>query len=366
MAAKWNPDVRRSSVGFGLKHRVIEAGFRAIAATRADRWLAPIARGRGVILTFHHVRPARDDPFQPNALLAITPQHLDTTLRVVVDLGFDLVSLDDVPDRLRAGEGARPFCALTFDDGYRDNRDHALPVLRRYGAPWTLFVTADYASGQGRLWWLELEEVIRRQDSLTLRRADGSIAELPTRDPAEKLAAFATAYAALRAGPEDALRDTIAGWCADAGLDTGDLVRRNCMSWDELGDLAPEPGLTIGAHTLTHPMLAKHDVDRAVLEIDGGRSAIAEKLGVVSRHLSYPVGDPTSAGPREFGFAADAGYATAVTTRPGHVFGEHAAHLMALPRVSVNGLYQSEAAVRALLSGVPFLLWNKGRRASVG
>ncbi len=352
-------------MGTGLKHRVIGAGFRAIAAIGADRWLAPLARGRGVILTFHHVRPPQADPFQPNALLAITPEHLESTLRVVRDLGFDLVSLDEVPDRLRAAEGERPFCALTFDDGYRDNRDHALPILRRHGAPWTLFVTADYASGHGRLWWLELEEVVRRRDRLTLRGSDGSIAELPAGNAAEKAAAFAAAYAALRSGPEEVLRDTIATWCAEIGLDVTELVRRHCMSWDELGQVAREPGVMIGAHTLSHPMLAKHDRGRAWLEIEGGRAAITDKLGTEPRHLSYPVGDPTSAGPREFQLAAEAGYATAVTARPGHVFREHADYLTALPRVSVNGLYQNEAAIRALLSGAPFLLWNRGRRVDV-
>jgi len=55
-----------------------------------------------------------------------------------------------------------------------------------------------------------------------------------------------------------------------------------------------------------------------------------------------------------------------VTTRPGHLFAEHADHLHALPRVSLNGLHQSEAAVKALLSGLPFWLWNRGRRVNVG
>ena len=343
-----------------LKHAVIEAGFRAIAASRADRWLRPIARGRGLILTFHHVRPSSDDAFQPNALLSITPEHLDLTLRLVHELGFDIVGLGDVPGRLRAGRDTRPFCALTFDDGYRDNRDHALPILRRHGAPWTLFVTADYASGQGRLWWLELQEVIRRRDTLSV---NGEI--LPARSPDEKGAAFAAAYAWLRAGPEEILRATIAGWCAESGLDPAELVRRECMDWAELAELSREPGLTIGAHTLTHPMLAKHDAETARREIVGGRDAIAEKLGQVPEHLSYPVGDPTSAGPRDFRLAAEAGFATAVTTRPGHLFPEHAEHLVALPRVSVNGLYQSEAAIRALLSWVPFLVWNRGRRLNL-
>ncbi len=54
------------------RHRLFRAGFATIAALGADRWLAPLARGRGIILTFHHVRPEPPGPFAPNALLAIT------------------------------------------------------------------------------------------------------------------------------------------------------------------------------------------------------------------------------------------------------------------------------------------------------
>ncbi|WP_375461183.1 polysaccharide deacetylase family protein [uncultured Enterovirga sp.] len=342
-----------------FKHRVIGAGFRAVAATGADRWLAPLARGEGAILMFHHVRPARPDPFQPNRLLEITPEHLDRTLTLVRRLGYAIVPLDEVPDRLRRGGGR--FVALTFDDGYRDNRDHALPILTSHDAPWTMFVTTDYASGEGRLWWLELEEVIRRSDEIGL---DGRT--LPSRTFDEKNAAFAAAYADLRAGPEPRLREIIGAWCDEAGIDRRALVRSLCLGWDEIAALSQETGLTIGAHTLTHPMLAKHDEATARREIVESRGIIAERLGREIRHLAYPVGNPGSAGPREFRLAREAGYGTAVTTRPGHLFPAHADHLAALPRVSVNGLYQSEAAVRALMSGVPFLLWNRGRRLDVG
>ena len=59
------------------------------------------------------------------------------------------------------------------------------------------------------------------------------------------------------------------------------------------------------------------------------------------------------------------GFVTAVTTRPGHLFPDHAGHLHALPRISINGLHQTEAALASLLSGVPFLAWNRGRRLDV-
>lgn len=342
------------------KHDVIAAGFRAIAASRADLWLGPLVRGLGLILTFHHVRPAREDAFQPNRLLEITPEHLDRTLTLVSEAGFDIVPLDAVPERVARGEGR--FVALTFDDGYRDNRDHALPILRRHGAPWTMFVTTDYAEGRGRLWWLELEEAVRVSSRVVF---EGST--YPAATPAEKTAAFAELYATLRAGPEPRLRDATASLCDGAGIDRKALVRDLCLSWDEIAALAEsEPALTIGAHTLSHPMLAKWDEADASREIAASKSAIEARLGRPVRHLAYPVGDPGSAGTREFRLASEAGFATAVTTRPGHLFAGHRDHPTALPRVSVNGLHQTDAAIRALLSGVPFLAWNRGRRVNVG
>lgn len=348
----------------GLRHQLFAAAFQAIAASGADRWLRPVARGSGVILMFHHVRPEQPRDFAPNRLLEIAPTFLDATLHMLERSGFDLVSLDELPPRLQERRDARPFAVLTFDDGYRDNVEHALPVLRRHGAPWTLFVTTDFADGKGRLWWLELERAVDRLDRLQVA-LDGETIDLPCRTAAEKRAAFETVYWRLRAGPEERLRSVIARLGERAGLDFSALARDLCLGWDELRALADDPKVTFGAHTLTHPMLAKHDEAAARREIAMSKSLIEERLGRPVRHFAYPVGDPTSAGAREFRLAREAGFATAVTTRPGHVFPGHAAHLHALPRVSVNGLFQSEAALRSLLSGLPFLMFNRGRRINV-
>jgi peptidoglycan/xylan/chitin deacetylase (PgdA/CDA1 family) len=334
-----------------------------LAAARTDRWLGRMTRGRGVILTFHHVRPTAFGAFAPNRLLEITPGFLDVTVRTLRAEGFDIVPLDEVPSRL-AEPGAKPFAALTFDDGYRDNVEHAVPVLRRHSAPWTLFVTTAFAEGRGRLWWLELERAIARLERVSLT-VGGEALDLPSRTAAEKRNAFAAIYWRLRAGPEDVLLATIARLAESAGGVPEDLVRSLCLGWDEIAELARDPAVAVGTHTVTHPMLAKHDEARARREIADGKAIVEAKLGRPVRHLAYPVGDPTSAGPREFRLAREAGFATAVTTRPGHVFPAHAQHLHALPRISVNGLFQSEAALKSLLSGVPFLAVNRGRRVNV-
>lgn len=342
-----------------IKRALITAGLYGSDLLRAHAW-ARFTRGRGVILTFHHVRPARPGDFSPNRLLEITPEFLETTLDVLGALGFDIVSLDSVPGLLSGPPPERPFAVLTFDDGYRDNRAYAAPILARRGAPWTLFVTADFARGRGRFWWRELEEAVARSARI---RFDGL--DLPARTSAEKTRTFETLYWRLRAGSEKALRDATRRLAEEAGVDVEALARDACLDFDELRALARDPQVTLGAHTLTHPMLSKWDEATARREMLESRDVLAAEIGREVRHFAYPVGDPGSAGPREFAVAREAGFATAVTTRPGHLFAEHAAHPHALPRVSVNGLHQSAGALRALLSGLPLLAWNGGRRLNV-
>ncbi|MDP3409211.1 polysaccharide deacetylase family protein [Bosea sp. (in: a-proteobacteria)] len=348
-----------------LRHHAFSAIFQAIAATRADRWGRGLAQGAGVILTLHHVRPPAAGSFQPNGLLEITPDFLDRTLALIRAEGYDLVSLDEAVLRLSAPRTGRFFVALTFDDGYRDNIEHAWPVLAKHGAPWTLFVTPGFADRTARLWWLELEEAIRALPALSLTLPDGPFTARTDSDT-DKQRAFEALYWRLRKQPEAILLSVISDLATQAGIDRAALAERECLPWETLRALAGAPGVTIGAHTLTHPMLAKHDEAFARAEIVEGKVRLEAELGVPIRHFAYPVGDPSSAGPRDFALTQEAGFASAVTTRPGHLFAEHADHLHALPRVSLNGLHQSDAAVKALLSGLPFWLWNRGRRVNVG
>ena len=112
-------------------------------------------------------------------------------------------------------------------------------------------------------------------------------------------------------------------------------------------------------------MLAKMPARSARSEMEMSRTVIEAALGRRPDHLAYPVGDVTSAGPREFRIASELGFKTAVTTRPGVVFPEHRPHLTALPRISLNGEHQQLRYVRVLLSGAATALWNGFRRVDV-
>jgi peptidoglycan/xylan/chitin deacetylase (PgdA/CDA1 family) len=169
----------------------------------------------------------------------------------------------------------------------------------------------------------------------------------------------------LLAGPESTLRAAVAHLVTLARIDSLALTRLLCLRWDELRLLAADPAVTIGAHSLTHPMLAKHPFEFAAREMLESKVRIEFELGRKVAHFAYPVGDKGSAGPREFQMARDAGFASAVTTRPGHLFAEHAGHLHALPRLSLNGHHQNDEALKSLLSGLPFWGLNRGRRLNV-
>ena len=222
-------------------------------------------------------------------------------------------------------------------------------------------MTTGFAERTARLWWVELEEAIRRLERVDVG-IDGERLTLPATTAAEKRLAFDTLYWRLRGGSEARLLAAITTLVDRADLCSAAIVDRLCLDWDGITHLARHPLCTIGVHTLTHPMLAKHDADLVRHELAGSRRRIEARIGRAARHLAYPVGDVASAGPRDTARAAALGFATAVTTRPGMIFPGHHHHPTALPRVSLNGHWQSLTNLEVLLSGVPFAVWNRGRR----
>ena len=180
-------------------------------------------------------------------------------------------------------------------------------------------------------------------------------------------APFANAATDQEFSPEPKLRMAVfrewsvvmmADAAEEAGLDIYEPCRRLVMNWDELRDLSNEPLVTIGAHTTHHYALAKLSAARARNEIFESVKRIEDELGRPCRHFSYPYGSECSAGRREFAMAERFGLSTAVTTRKGLIGAGGDAQATALPRLSLNGDFQRERYIKALLSGVPFALRN--------
>jgi peptidoglycan/xylan/chitin deacetylase (PgdA/CDA1 family) len=345
-----------------FRNNVIRAGLGALYFSGAHYLLRPIFSGVGAIFMLHHVRPRRDAEFQPNRHLEVEPEFLRAMLSHLRSRDVDIITLDEVHQRLVERNFSRRFACFTLDDGYRDNRDFALPVMREFEAPFTVFVTSDFAEGTGRLWWIALEMVIARAASIEAS-IGGASTRIDASTPPAKQAAFDRLHDWLRGLPgEHDIQREITALCARHGVDESSVCRDLCMSWDELKPLAEDPLVSIGAHTITHCNLARQTEATAGQEMAVSRARIEDALQRPIVHLAYPYGDKIAASAREFTLARSAGFKTAVTTRPGMIFPESADHLTALPRVSLNGNYQDTRIFPVLTSGAATAMWNGFRR----
>ncbi|HHG89507.1 MAG TPA: polysaccharide deacetylase [Devosia sp.] len=337
-----------------LKYFAYRAAFEALWASQLAKIVRALSRSRGVIFTLHRVLPEPPADFSPNAILQVTPQFLEFVILRLRELGLELVGIDEAVRRIQSPEAEAAFAVLSFDDAYRDNLTHALPVLRRRKCPFTLYVPSGFVDGVGQVWWQALEDIIAQQDAIALTDKRGELHYHDTRSLSQKYRLYSRLYARMRENPEQERVKFIAELGARYGLAMQQHCRELIMDWNELNTFVSEPLCTIGAHTVHHYELAKLDRVQARQEIEQCVGVLKAQYGLKVRHLSYPIGARASAGPREFGLAAELGMKTGVTTRPGGLYYRHKDSLMSLPRISLNGFFQKRRYVEVFAAGALF------------
>ena len=339
-----------------------KVALNSLYLTRLHKLFAPFTRGEGIIFTLHQVGHQPTEPFSPNNILKITPAFLESTIKKVKELNYDIISLDEVPERLGAPQKSPPFAVFTFDDGYKDNRDIALKIFEKYNIPLTIYVVSDYSSHQGELWWLALEEIIKSnsevKDPFIKKRHN-------TATTAQKYRTYEELYWQLRYRNQPQQREVINQFANDHNFNISQLTRDLIMSWEELRALNEHPLVTLGAHTKSHFAVGLLEKEAAIEEINTGVEKMQDELGERPKHFSYPYGDARSAGQRDFEIVKELGFSTAVTTAKAMLYKDHKDHLTALPRVSLNGSYQHRRYLETFLTGVPFVLANRRRAINI-
>jgi peptidoglycan/xylan/chitin deacetylase (PgdA/CDA1 family) len=292
------------------------AGVNARARARLDGTCA-------VILTYHRVLPAvqaAQDAVEPG--MFITPT---TFARHAEWLGefFRVLPLAEVAQRLAS---ARPLpdgaCALTFDDGWRDNFDHALPVLRRHQLPATLFVVSSRIGTQGAFWPDEVFRRFRLLSEIDRQRVAAALGA-PGRG-----AAATEVLDHLKGLPRDGLEQCLEVLRAETP--SPGTTARELVDWKELEQLQ-RAGVEIESHGASHailPTLPDADLAR---ELEEPRRALRDRGFGQHDLLAYPSGAHDA---RVVTAARAAGYRAAVTTDAGIAVG--GGDPLTLPRVLIH------------------------------
>ena len=229
---------------------------------------------------------------------------------------FNVLPLDLAVRRL--GEGTMPTRALaiTFDDGYADNHDVALPILQRHGLPATFFIATGFLDG-GCMWNDAVIEAVRQCKARSLDLTDLGVDKLGVLglgDTAQRRMAIDTVLNAIKylpAGDRLAATQRIA-IMAQVQPST-DLM----MTSEQVRGLH-RGGMQIGAHTVSHPILAGLSDAAALAEISDSKRRLEAILDEPVRLFAYPNGRPgLDFTDRTVQLAREAGFESAVTTAKG-------------------------------------------------
>lgn len=270
-------------------------------------------RARLNVLIFHRVLPQPDPLFPDEVDAARFDQMLGW-----VKSWFNVLPLDEAARRLQEGSLPARAAALSFDDGYADNHDVALPLLQKHGLPCSFFVATGFLDG-GRMWNDTLIESVRLSSQLMLdlrglKDAQGEdLGQHALGDTASRRAALGKLIERVKYLPPEPRQA-----CVDAIASRADIRPPDdlMMSSGQVRALH-RAGMQIGAHTVSHPILAKLDERQAADEIGRSRDVLQALLGEKVGLFAYPNGkagtdylpDVHPALVRELGFDA------AVSTR---------------------------------------------------
>ncbi len=265
------------------------------------------SRARLVVLIFHRVLSRVDDilPDEPDT------RRFDQILGWL-DEWFRVLPLDEAISMMREERLPSRAAAITFDDGYADNHDVALPILQRHRLSATFFIATGFLDG-GRMWNDTIIESVRRTVLTTLDLKPYRLGRYPIASPLDRRAAIAGILRDVKYMPIQeriAISEALAAKLVPEGF--GGLM----MSPDQVLKMR-RSGMGIGAHTVSHPILANLDADTARREILTSKQHLESILGEKVTLFAYPNGRPGKDFlPRDVELVRELGFEAAVSTRP--------------------------------------------------
>lgn len=286
----------------------------ALYRTGLLRWLRWGAGGRLLVFNYHRIRP--DDPeFSTPLDEGVYGPRASVFDRQVAWLcrHTRVLSESDLLDLLGGASPPRGLSSLiTFDDGYADNFELALPILARHGARAIFFIPTGMIEDRKLGWWDAIAYLVKMT---TVDKIDLTGKSYPTADRAGLIGRLygkmtgepAASTTGLVARLEEACRVAL----PDAAFQSAQF-----MTWEQIRELHAR-GMAVGSHTHSHAVLATLDDEQQRVEMALSKQVLEERLGAPVRTLAYPVGHREHFTRESMKLAADCGYGAAFSFATG-------------------------------------------------
>ena len=235
------------------------------------------------VLTYNRVATAEEEPGLYPGLISATPEAFERQVAFLA-ANCRVLSFEEMRNGWESGSLPPRSVMVTFDDAYRDFARHAWPILKHFGVPAVLFVPTAFPDSPHReFWWDRLYRAVCTTSEPSIELPHRA---LSLRTPADKVAAVRWLIGYLGSLDHEDARHVVEQICAS--VEPGE-PQNAVLGWDDLRRLAAE-GVTLGAHTQTHPLLNRVPVDQAQEEAIGSLRDLEREIGAVPRIISYPSG----------------------------------------------------------------------------
>lgn len=244
------------------------------------------ASNTAAVLMYHRVFDGDADAFN----ICVSPQNFDEQMSEL-QRSFTPMQLSELVPAIQHNTIPDRAVVVTFDDGYEDNGDFALPLLRKFGIPATFFIVSGTLDGSTHYWWDELANLFQTAPLSagdTQVEVGGQALRLPFQNNADRATAIASVHKRLMAHPADRQRvlTEISSWAnVDYESESYQVLQR-----DRLSEIATDALIELGAHSVSHPQLPKLAVAQQQAEVSESLAAIAE-LTHRPVPFAYPFGD---------------------------------------------------------------------------
>lgn len=279
-----------------------------------SRALKPLGRAFSpglAVINYHRVR-ADDGPDEgafEDGVFGPRAAEFDRQMAWIA-ANTDVVSEADVIERLDANRPfGRPSCLVTFDDGYADNFEIALPILRRHRIPAIFFVTTGFVRDRAVGWWDLVAYLVKHS---TRERISIGGLELSLGDRA---AAIDRLIRSRKNEGRELSVDELSRACG-VPLPATEVQGREVMTWEQIRECA-RAGISIGSHTHSHPVLAQLSAEQQRAELARSKQLLEAELGARVRSVAYPFGGPHHYGPETVAAAGACGYELAFSFHGG-------------------------------------------------